>query len=61
MNSRKLIPTLEIVLFSALFIFTGYGMYLGSQGQRHFPKTFVSEDGLVENLTALVSFFCKSC
>ena len=52
MNSKKLIPTLEIVLFSALFIFTGYGMYLGSQGQSVF-KTFVSEDGLVENLTAL--------
>ncbi len=55
MNSSKLIPTLEIVLFSALFIFTGYGMYLGSQGKDIFLP-FVSEDGLVENLTALSLF-----
>jgi hypothetical protein len=52
MEKEKLFKGLEWILFAALFIFTGYGMYLGSQGQEVFYP-FVQEDGLVENLTAL--------
>ena len=55
MNSKKLITTIEVILCTALFIFTGYGMYLGSQGQESF-NPLVQEDGLVENLTALFLF-----
>ena len=55
MNSKKLITAIEVILCTALFIFTGYGMYLGSQGQEAF-NPLVQEDGLVENLTALFLF-----
>lgn len=55
MNTKKLIKATEIILCTALFIFTGYGMYLGSQGQEAFDP-LVQEDGLVENLTALFLF-----
>ncbi len=55
MNSKKLITAIEVILCTALFIFTGYGMYLGSQGQETF-NPLVQEDGLVENLTALFLF-----
>lgn len=55
MSLKKTLNVPEIILFAALFIFTLYGIYLGSQGQDVF-YTFVQEDGLVENLTALSLF-----
>ncbi|WP_423127878.1 hypothetical protein [Gaoshiqia sp. Z1-71] len=55
MNVKKLITATEVILCAGLFVFTGYGMYLGRQGQEAFDP-FVQEDGLVENLTALFLF-----
>lgn len=55
MNSSKRIIPIEVILCTALFIFTVYGMYLGRQGQAAFDP-LVQEDGLVENLTALFLF-----
>jgi hypothetical protein len=55
MDKKKWILLSEIVLIAALFIFTGYGMYLGTKGQEAF-NTLIYEDGPVENLTALFLF-----
>jgi hypothetical protein len=55
MDKKKWTTLTEVILIAALFIFTGYGMYLGSKGQETF-NTLIYEDGPVENLTALFLF-----
>lgn len=59
METRKLIAGTEVFVSVALFIFIGYGLYLGHvYGQERF-SVYVQEDGTVENLTALFLFFCS--
>ena len=59
MEARKLITGIEILVSVSLFIFIGYGWYLGHvYGQERFSD-YVQEDGFVENLTALFLFLCS--
>lgn len=59
METKKLISGIEIMVSTAIFIFIGYGLYLGyALGEKRFLD-YVQEDGLVENLTALFLFFCS--
>ncbi len=59
METKKLISGIEILISAAMFIFVGYGLYLGfTQGEERF-LLYVQEDGFIENMTALFLFFCS--
>ena len=59
MEKQKLIRLTEVLGGAALFIFVGYGLYLGFfRGEKRFFD-YVQEDGFVENLTAIFLFFCS--
>jgi hypothetical protein len=59
METKKLISWAEILVSTVLFIFIGYGLYLGFVlGQERF-LVYVQEDGFVENLTAIFLFLCS--
>ncbi|MGV8092118.1 MAG: hypothetical protein AB2L24_09675 [Mangrovibacterium sp.] len=59
MEKKKLISGIEILTTAALFIFIGYGLYLGFiKGQERFFD-YVEEDGFVENLTTIFLFLCS--
>jgi len=59
METKKLISGIEVLVSAALFIFIGYGIYLGRLSGQDAFYDYVKEDGLVENLTALFLFFCS--
>jgi len=59
MDTKKLIAGTEIVISTALFICIGYGIYLARFVGREAFLSYVQEDGLVENMTALFLFFCS--
>ena len=50
--NKHLTRYVEIVGFSLLVFFTGYGLWMAGKGQEAFMD-WLREDGLVENLTAL--------
>ena len=55
---KKLIPSLEIVLYIILTIISVYGIYLGQFDYDRF-LIYVVEDGFVEYLTAIFLFFAS--